>query len=260
MKFADIASTASKAAKNERGFDIDKRAETADMPEKNYEKSFDIDKRADVTMKNDISSVSDSEFNIDKRADDRIDSNDNVYKTESDYQNEIKETDGGSYKEVHNAHKEDETKETHYMPVDSASELDTADGPCIIMDKSDYLNEIKETDGGSYKEVHNAHKGDETKETHHMPADSVSELDTNDGPCIIMDKEDHMQTASWGNSKEARAYKELQREYIKEGKFREALQMDIDDIREKFGDKYDKAIDQMLSYVDKLEAEGKIRC
>jgi hypothetical protein len=34
--------------------------------------------------------------------------------------------------------------------------------------------------------------------------------------------------------------------------------MDIDDIREKFGDKYDKAIGQMLEYVDKLEAEGKI--
>ncbi|MDE7202862.1 MAG: hypothetical protein K2O91_13385 [Lachnospiraceae bacterium] len=34
--------------------------------------------------------------------------------------------------------------------------------------------------------------------------------------------------------------------------------MDIDDIHEKFGDKYDDAISEMLEYVDKLEAEGKI--
>ena len=34
--------------------------------------------------------------------------------------------------------------------------------------------------------------------------------------------------------------------------------MDIDDIREKFGDKYDEAIDQMLDYVDQLEKEGKV--
>lgn len=34
--------------------------------------------------------------------------------------------------------------------------------------------------------------------------------------------------------------------------------MDIDDIKSKFGDKYDKQISQMLNYVDKLETGGKI--
>lgn len=34
--------------------------------------------------------------------------------------------------------------------------------------------------------------------------------------------------------------------------------MDIDNIHEKFGNKYDDAISEMLEYVDKLEAEGKI--
>jgi len=34
--------------------------------------------------------------------------------------------------------------------------------------------------------------------------------------------------------------------------------MDIDDITEKFPGKYDKAISEMLKYVDKLEMEGKI--
>ena len=34
--------------------------------------------------------------------------------------------------------------------------------------------------------------------------------------------------------------------------------MDIDDIRSKFDNKYDGSIAEMLTYVDKLEQEGKI--
>ena len=112
-------------------------------------------------------------------------------------------------------------------------------------------------EGGSYSEVKKYSDG-QTHEVHHMPADSASPLDRMDGPAIKMEKEDHRQTASCGSSLEAREYQAEQREKIQNGDFRGALQMDIDDIREKFGDKYDAAIDQMLEYVDKLEAEGKI--
>lgn len=75
---------------------------------------------------------------------------------------------------------------------------------------------------------------------------------------IKMEKEDHRQTASCGSSLEAREYQANQKELIGNGNFREALQMDIDDIHEKFGSKYDEAISQMLTYVDKLETEDKI--
>ena len=95
-------------------------------------------------------------------------------------------------------------------------------------------------------------------EVHHMPADSTSNFERGDGPAIKMEKEDHRQTASCGSSREAREYRAQQKELIEQGKFREALQMDIDDIHEKFGNKYDDAISEMLEYVDKLEAEGKI--
>ena len=90
------------------------------------------------------------------------------------------------------------------------------------------------------------------------PADSASPLERNDGPAIKMEKEDHRQTASCGNSREAREYRAQQQKLIEQGEFREALQMDIDDIRDKFGDKYDDAIAEMLKYVDKLEQEGKL--
>lgn len=128
--------------------------------------------------------------------------------------------------------------------------------------KNGNIENAKETDapekkGGSYDEVFKEGEGDKY-EVHHMPADSTSGLERGDGPAIKMEKEDHRQTASCGNSREAREYRAQQKELIEQGKFREALQMDIDDIHEKFGDKYDDAISEMLEYVDKLEAEGKI--
>jgi hypothetical protein len=118
-------------------------------------------------------------------------------------------------------------------------------------------DELKEKKGGRYKDVKKTSDG-ETSEVHHMPADSASKLERDDGPAIKMEKEDHRQTASCGNSKEAREYRDRQRELIEQGKFREALQMDIDDIHDKFGDKYDDAINEMLEYVDQLEQEEKI--
>ena len=91
-------------------------------------------------------------------------------------------------------------------------------------------DELKEKKGGRYKDVKKTSDG-ETSEVHHMPADSASKLERDDGPAIKMEKEDHRQTASCGNSKEAREYRDRQRELIEQGKFREALQMDIDDIQ-----------------------------
>ena len=111
--------------------------------------------------------------------------------------------------------------------------------------------------GGSYKDVIAPGEGSK-KEVHHMPSNDSTDLSLGDGPAIKMDKEDHRQTASCGRSREADEYRQKQKELIESGKFREALQMDIDDIREKFGDKYDDAIAEMLEYVDELEKEGKI--
>lgn len=111
--------------------------------------------------------------------------------------------------------------------------------------------------GGSYKEVFNGGEGDKY-EVHHIPADTISPLERNDGPAIKMEKEDHANTASYGNSRHAREYREKQKELIDKGKFSDAIQMDIDDIHEKFGDKYDDAIAQMQEYVDKIKSEGKI--
>lgn len=115
--------------------------------------------------------------------------------------------------------------------------------------------------GGSYKELKNEGWGwgdNPPREVHHMPADSASHLEREDGPAIAIDYTDHQQTASCGSSRDAKEYRAVQKELIDNGDFRGALQMDIDDLRDKFGDKYDNAISQMLNYVEKLEQAGKI--
>lgn len=86
-------------------------------------------------------------------------------------------------------------------------------------------------------------------ESHHTPANSISPLPTNKGPAIKMNPADHRKTASWGRSKEAQKYRAKQKQLIKQGKFKEAMEMDVRDIRKKFGKKYDKHIKEMRKYL-----------
>lgn len=104
--------------------------------------------------------------------------------------------------------------------------------------------------GGAYKDVP-ADGG----EAHHMPADSVSPLSRGRGPATRMETKDHYATASWGRSKEAQAYRDKQKQLIKEGKFKEAQQMDIDDLHKKFGDKYNEGIEDMEKYTEEIKDE-----
>lgn len=100
--------------------------------------------------------------------------------------------------------------------------------------------------GGSYSELRKVSL--EGEEVHHMPADSASFIERANGPAIRMSREDHRMTASCGSSFEARQYQAAQRELIEQGKFMDAIQMDVDDIVDKFEHKYDEGIEQMLAY------------
>ena len=106
--------------------------------------------------------------------------------------------------------------------------------------------------GGAYEAVRAANQGGEV---HHMPAAAVSYLSRAEGPAIWMEVADHHKTASWGRSREAMDYRKSQQALIQQGQFRTAQQMDIDDVRSKFGNKYDPAIVQMLQYSDKVSAK-----
>lgn len=101
--------------------------------------------------------------------------------------------------------------------------------------------------GGAHKVVRKL-KG---HHSHHMPADSISHVRRSEGPSIAMTASDHKRTASFGNRSGAKPYREMQEKLIKTGRFSEAQNMDIEDVRKLFGSKYDGAIEQMLEYTRK---------
>ncbi|MEN8694144.1 MAG: phosphoglycerate kinase, partial [Akkermansiaceae bacterium] len=101
--------------------------------------------------------------------------------------------------------------------------------------------------GGKYKDVRSANKGGEV---HHTPANSTNNVAHGEGPSIHMETTDHRKTASWGSSKDAQAYRKKQKELQKKGRRDDAIQMDIDDVKDKFGEKYDEAIEQMIDDLD----------
>jgi len=98
--------------------------------------------------------------------------------------------------------------------------------------------------GGPYE---NVRRGNIGGQVHHAPAASVSPYSRVKGPSVWMETADHMRTASWGSLRDARAFRQQQADLIAQGRLREAIQIDINDIRSKFGTKYDEHIRQMLN-------------
>jgi len=202
------------------------------------EKTKDIGKAIPEFLKE---NTDNSDHNIDTDLYEPVSCKDNVTFTE--YQKVIMEEYGISEEGIVEYHSWEEIEEEY--------------------DFSDFNGEMSLTDGGepkkggSYRDVKKNSDGS-THEVHHMPADSTSDIDRNDGPAIKMTNEDHAETASYGSSRDAREYREKQRELIEQGKFMEALKMDIEDIIEKFGDKYNEEIKQMLDYVKELIDKGII--
>ena len=120
---------------------------------------------------------------------------------------------------------------------------------------------IKEIKGGAYKDLKiNNEKLPNSKNTtveqrHHMPSQQAGNKGRNGG-AIVMKTEDHKQTASFDKRRNSSLYRKKQLTLIREGKFEEALEMDIADIKKKFGNKYDMEIEQLKDFYRK---EGKIK-
>lgn len=112
--------------------------------------------------------------------------------------------------------------------------------------------------GGKYSDIFVPGEG-KLFNIHHMPADSTTVISKKLGPSIKMSLFDHKLTASYDHIPGADLYRAKQLDLVNSGKFREALQMDIDDIHFKFGNSYNQHIDEMLKYVEQLIKEGKIK-
>lgn len=115
--------------------------------------------------------------------------------------------------------------------------------------------------GGAHSKT--SKPANDEKDSHHMPADDSSPLPKKDGPAIQMDPTDHHKTSSNGrNGTEGEEYREMIANLLKDGKWREAMAVEIKDIREiakAIGDprKYNEAMLEMLEYF-KCLAKNKL--
>jgi hypothetical protein len=62
-----------------------------------------------------------------------------------------------------------------------------------------------------------------------------------------MDAADHALLYTTGSSYESQAWRSWQQSLISQGRIDEAMQMDINDVRARFGTKYDSAITEMIN-------------
>lgn len=68
------------------------------------------------------------------------------------------------------------------------------------------------------------------------------------GGAITMYTEDHKLTASCDNKPGSREYRALQKKLMEEGKFWDAFDMDVKDLKNKFGNKYDDAVAELTDW------------
>jgi RHS repeat-associated protein len=102
--------------------------------------------------------------------------------------------------------------------------------------------------GGAYSSL----PGGPNIHRHHIPATSVSGLSRPKGPAIEMVNVEHMMTKSFGPGLEAQTYRlEIER-LIEAGQMRTAVAIEIKDVREIAGTKYNEAIREMLDYMRQL--------
>ncbi|GGZ37625.1 hypothetical protein GCM10010387_34760 [Streptomyces inusitatus] len=116
------------------------------------------------------------------------------------------------------------------------------------------VHNCSSANGGKYGNLQPAGAGNEIN---HIPANSSSPLSKYSGPSIRMDYADHRAVYSTGSSLESQAWRMRQKELIDGGDFRGAMQMDVDDIRSRFGNKYDEAITEMWMSLSQNKALRK---
>ena len=101
---------------------------------------------------------------------------------------------------------------------------------------------------GTYRGERKSHKGGETN---HSPAwgaykDLPNRPSYGSAPAYHMDKVDHRGMSSTGSSTTARRWRSQQRQFILQGRWDLAMEMDIIETKRKFEDKYDKRLRRMV--------------
>ena len=126
-----------------------------------------------------------------------------------------------------------------------------------VYDANNWVDVFGLRKGGGYSGVRNSNVGGEVN---HIPAWNSIELAAEMNPTlqnlpthgttpsIHMDKPEHRAMSTTGSSIEAKQWRNKQAELISQGKFAEAMEMDIDETISKYGKKYDEHINEMIDY------------
>jgi len=137
--------------------------------------------------------------------------------------------------------------------------------PCKDLAGGDPSNDGKKYRGGGHGKTKKRRSTDKKGEfeSHHMPADSSYPADKKIGrdrmPAIRMKTGDHKETASHGNKGTTGFdYRMKQKRLIKKGKFSDAFGMDVADLKDQNGNKYDDAIAEAAAYASCLEMQGEV--
>ncbi len=107
--------------------------------------------------------------------------------------------------------------------------------------------------GGAYKNltfdntVVSGKKKETIEQRHHMPSQYCGNKGK-DGGTITMKTSEHKDTASYDSRQGAGEYRKRQKELVDSGKFEEAFEMDVQDIKNKFGSKYNEAIEHLREW------------
>ncbi|WP_433729783.1 DNRLRE domain-containing protein [Actinoplanes sp. CA-051413] len=151
---------------------------------------------------------------------------------------------------VRGVHPFTEVKKVHNLTVDGIHTFYVAVGGETVLTHNcaDRAPAGHKYRGGLYRNLKDpaTKKNVPGTEINHMPPNSINGMPKTAGPAIQMDLADHIKTASWGSFNSAKAHRAAQRALLDKGDTAGAVKMDIDDIRSKFGTKYDDAILEML--------------
>lgn len=98
--------------------------------------------------------------------------------------------------------------------------------------------------GGAFRDIH----GMPGYHAHHNLGRAISPLSVGDGPSIAMLAKDHQTLVSSRAGKAAEAFRKEQADLLSKGDIEGAIQLDINDIKKRFGNRYDDSIAQMLKY------------
>lgn len=92
---------------------------------------------------------------------------------------------------------------------------------------------------------------------HHMPADAATKTRRVDGPAIQMREEHHVKTLSWGPKKIAKQYRQVLQNLLSRNRPRDAMALEIRNVRSIAGSTYNNAIREMLDYAKSIGGYAK---